>query len=180
MSAHSRAGPPRRIVVMGVSGSGKTTVGSRVAERLGADFVDADSLHPPENIAKMAAGVPLTDEDRRPWLRRTADVLADAEGTIVVTCSALKRAYRDVLRAGADTTMAMLTIDPATARERVAGRRDHFMGVEMVTSQFAALEPPGPDERDVVCVSAAAPVDRVVDDVLAAIGADVSARPPEA
>ena len=152
----------RRIVVMGVSGSGKTTVGERLASRLDAAFVDADTVHPPANIEKMSAGIPLTDDDRGPWLRRLRDELHAAE-PIVVTCSALKRRYRDVLREAGQIVFVFLEVDRDTVRTRVAGRTDHFMPADMIDSQFATLEPPTDDEDDVMFVDAARPVSHVVD-----------------
>lgn len=143
----------RRVVVMGVSGSGKTTVGLRLASLLDARFVDADAVHPPANVEKMASGVPLTDADRAPWLGRLRDELAGA-GSTVVTCSALKRRYRDVLREAGGVTFVFLDIDRDAAIERVAGREGHFMKVDMVDSQFADLEPPQADEHDIVVVDA--------------------------
>lgn len=138
-----------RIVVMGVSGSGKSTVGRRAAEVLGAAFVDGDDLHPAANVAKMASGVPLTDEDRAPWLDAVGRVLADArpEG-MVVACSALKRAYRDRIRALAPATLfAELDGPVEVLAERVTGRPGHFMPPSLLASQLATLEPVEADER---------------------------------
>lgn len=157
-----------RVVVMGVAGSGKTTVGERLAERWQARFVDADSVHPPANVAKMAAGIPLDDEDRAPWLRRLHDELATSDA-IVVTSSALKRRYRDVLRAAGDVTFVFLDVGRDLAAERIGGRRDHFMKTDMVESQFAALEPPQPDEHDVVTVNGSRPVDELVTEITDAL-----------
>ncbi len=159
---------PLRVVVMGVAGAGKTTVGERLAARFGAVLVDADDAHPPEHVAKMAAGVPLTDDDRWPWLARLRDELA-AHDRIVVTCSALRRAYRDRLREAGDVRFVHLVIEPADAERRLGARRDHFMGPAMVASQFAVLEPPGPDERDVTAVDAVGPLDEVVATALDAV-----------
>lgn len=141
----------RRLVVMGVAGSGKTTVGRLVADRLGARFVDADAVHPAANIEKMAAGIPLTDVDRRPWLRRLRDALAESHD-IVVACSALKRRYRDELRAAGEVGFVFLDVDESTAVARTAERTDHFMQPGMVRSQFEALERPAADELDVVTI----------------------------
>ena len=134
------------IVVMGVTGSGKTTVGQRLAETLGWRFHDADDFHPPANKAKMHAGIPLTDEDRWPWLRALRAVieqaLADKAGA-VVTCSALKRAYRDVLSGGLPQVRYVhLTGDPGVLAARLAGRRGHFMNPALLDSQIATLEAP--------------------------------------
>lgn len=150
-----------RVVVMGVAGSGKTTVGERLAERWQARFVDADSVHPPANVAKMAAGIPLDDADRAPWLRRLQDELASSDA-IVVTCSALKRRYRDALREAGDVTFVFLDVGRDVAAERVGGRRDHFMKTGMVESQFAVFERPQPDEHDIVTVDGSLPVDTIV------------------
>lgn len=149
---------------MGVAGAGKTTVGARVADVVRARFVDADDAHPLANVEKMAAGVPLTDADRRPWLVRIRDELA-AHDRIVVTCSALKREYRDLLRDAGGLVFVHLVIDEAEAERRLAARRDHFMGSAMVASQFEALEPAGADEADVMVVDGSLPVERIVDDV---------------
>jgi gluconokinase len=134
------------IIVMGVTGAGKTTVGRRLARTLGWRFHDADDFHPPENKAKMHAGVPLTDEDRWPWLQALRAVieqaLADGAGA-VVTCSALKRAYRDVLSGGLQGVRYVhLTGDPAVLAARLAGRRGHFMNPALLESQIATLETP--------------------------------------
>lgn len=154
---------------MGVSGSGKTTVGELLAERLGVDFGDADDFHPAESVAKMAAGTPLTDHDRQPWLTAIAEWLADrADRGAVVTCSALKRAYRDVLRAGApDVWFLHLEGSPELVTERVAERTDHFMPADLVESQFDTLEPLGADERGVVIDATRSPT-QIVEAFLAA------------
>lgn len=144
-----------RIVVTGVAASGKTTVGRALAAELDLEFLDADDAHPPENIEKMTAGVPLTDDDRTPWLARLRDALA-ASDDIVITSSALKRAYRDVLRSAADDVrFVFLDVPRAEIERRIRRRRDHFMKVDMVASQFEALEPPAADETDVVTIDAA-------------------------
>lgn len=137
------------VVVMGVSGSGKTTVGKLLAETLGLEFADADQFHSKANIAKMAAGVPLTDDDRWPWLEGLGDWLADhRDSGAVATCSALRRAYRDVLRRHAPGLWFLdLTGTPEVMAERIAHRGHHFMPVSLVGSQFDTLEPPGPDEQ---------------------------------
>lgn len=140
------------IVVMGVTGAGKTTVGQRLAKTLGWPFHDADDFHPPANKVKMNAGVPLTDDDRWPWLRALRAVIeqALAEGTsAVVTCSALKRAYRDVLSGGlVDVHYVHLTGDKQVLAGRLASRRGHFMNPALLDSQIATLEAPA-DALDV-------------------------------
>jgi carbohydrate kinase (thermoresistant glucokinase family) len=145
-----------RVVVMGVSGCGKSTVGQGLAERLGLPFVEGDTLHPPENVARMAAGIALTDEDRWPWLDRIARALAEAgdagqagqTGGVVVACSALKRAYRDRLRQAApDLQLVHLRGSREVLAARLASRRGHYMPASLLDSQLRTLQPPEPDER---------------------------------
>jgi gluconokinase len=142
---------PVILIVAGVSGSGKTTVGALVAGRLQWRFADADTFHPPENVDKMRAGIPLTDEDRQPWLRAIGDwmdSLTPAGQSGVVTCSALKRAYRDRLLDGRpDATMIFLQVSRSALERRVSARPDHFFPRQLLDSQLNALEPPAPDER---------------------------------
>jgi gluconokinase len=126
---------------MGVAGSGKTALGLAAAAASGRPFADADDLHSPENVAKMAAGEALTDADRVPWLGRVAARLAAADG-VVLACSALKRAYRDRLRQGAAFQLIYLVISPEEAARRLASRKGHFFAPDLLASQFAALEPP--------------------------------------
>ena len=141
---------PLVIVVMGVSGSGKSTVGRVLAERLGWVFQEGDDLHPGPNVTKMRSGVALTDEDRRPWLDRVA---AWIEGRLaagesgVVACSALKRAYRDRLARPEGVVFVHLEVDRSTLEERLAGRRGHYMPAALLASQLATLEEPGVDEN---------------------------------
>jgi gluconokinase len=153
---------PVVLVIMGVSGSGKSTVGMLLAQRLGWPFEEGDSLHPAANVAKMAAGHPLTDEDRWPWLDRIGAKLAQGERT-VVACSALRRAYRDRLRAAAGPKLRFVYLEatPEEMRARVAGRVGHYMPASLVDSQFAALEPPR-DEPDVITISAHADLDEEI------------------
>lgn len=146
----------RHIIVMGVSGSGKTTVGRAVAAELAFEMIEGDDHHPPENVAKMAAGIPLTDADRRPWLQTLAGLLADrhsrGQGT-VLACSALRRAYRDVLRTavpGGETFVFQLDADEATLRSRMESRTGHYMPPALLDSQLATLEPLEPDEPGVI------------------------------
>jgi carbohydrate kinase (thermoresistant glucokinase family) len=136
------------VVVMGVSGAGKSTVGAALAERLGAAFVDSDSLHPQANVEKMAAGTPLTDEDRWPWLDLVgAELAANHPDGIVVACSALKRAYRDAIRAKAPSAVfVQLDVELPLLQDRVARRPGHFMPASLLTSQLETLEPLEPDE----------------------------------
>ena len=135
-----------RIVVMGPSGCGKSTVGSALAESLGARFVDGDDLHPAANVEKMSAGIPLDDEDREPWLRTVGETL-QGEERIVVACSALRRAYRDAIRAVAtDAFFAELVVDRDLLAERLTSRPDHFMPASLLDSQLQTLESLGEDE----------------------------------
>lgn len=134
-----------RLVVMGVSGCGKTTLGAALAARLGAGFVDADDLHPPANRAKMARGEALTDGDRAPWLDLVAGVLRN-RAPVVVACSALRRAYRDRLREAGEVRFLHLAAPREVIAARLAARQGHFMPASLLDSQYATLEPPGPDE----------------------------------
>lgn len=145
---------PPTILLMGVSGSGKTAVGRQLADRLGLPFLDADDLHAPANVAKMRAGTPLTDADRAPWLDAVAAQLgraAGATGGIVVACSALKRSYRDRLRHAAPALrLVHLTGTPGLIYERAAARTGHFMPASLLESQLKTLEPPSADEHAIV------------------------------
>ena len=133
-------------MVMGVSGAGKTQVGSALALLLSVPFTDADGLHPAANVEKMSAGIPLTDADRWPWLAIVGSSLAETE-SLVVACSALKRSYRDAIRAAApDTVFVHLAVDRDTLANRVASRPGHFMPVSLLDSQLETLEPLEPDE----------------------------------
>ncbi|WP_244607280.1 gluconokinase [Bosea sp. CS1GBMeth4] len=148
------AGPPAVVVVMGVASSGKTSLGERLAERLGWPFRDADTFHPPANVAKMSAGIPLTDEDRKPWLAAIAawiDGLRASGGNGIVTCSALKKAYRDVIVGGRpDVALVYLRGSRELIGQRMAARQHHFMPPSLLDSQFATLEEPGADEKPLV------------------------------
>jgi len=142
---------PVRVVLMGVSGCGKSTVGEGLAAHLGWRFVEGDSLHPPENVAKMAAGQALDDEDRAGWLAALAEVLAQARQAgqgLVISCSALKRSYRDRLRAGdAQALFVHLEGGQSVIAARIAQRTHLYMPASLLDSQFAALQPPEPDEQ---------------------------------
>ncbi|HEU4513824.1 MAG TPA: gluconokinase [Nocardioidaceae bacterium] len=159
----------QHVVFMGVAGTGKSSVGKPVAERIDADFAEGDEFHPRANIEKMSSGTPLADEDRWPWLRSLADWTrerAEAGRPTVVTCSALRRVYRDVLREGApDTFFVHLAGTPELILERMAGRK-HFMPASLLDSQFATLEQLEDDEEGMV-VDISRPVDELVADVLA-------------
>lgn len=167
MADHPPAEIPPQLVVMGVAGSGKTTVGSAVAERLGVPYADADAFHPPTNVAKMRAGTPLDDGDRAPWLAAVGSWLAEHPAGGVVSCSALRRRYRDQLRSAAPQArflhLSGATGDVAAVlAERVAARTDHFMPASLVTSQLELLEPLDDDEAGLV-VHLTDPVDAIVD-----------------
>lgn len=139
------------LIVAGVSGSGKTTVGKLLASLLHWSFADADSFHSEANVAKMRSGIPLTDEDRRPWLNSVGswmDAQIAAGTSAVIACSALKRAYRDELLSGRPTaTMIFLHVDSDVLAARLTGRPGHFFPRQLLQSQLDTLEPPGPDER---------------------------------
>lgn len=162
------------LVVMGVSGSGKSTVGARLAERLGTRFIDADDLHPPANKEKMRRSEPLTDVDRQPWLEvvgRAAAAAAASGPAPVVACSALKRAYRDILRAEAPGAVVVhLEGDREYIRSRMAGRAHEYMPDDLLDSQFEVLEAPAADEA-VIRVGLDASVDDIVARIIAALPA---------
>jgi gluconokinase len=162
-AASPPASEPLAVVVMGVSGSGKTTVGLRLAAALDAEFIDGDDLHSGAARAKMAAGHALTDQDRRPWLDCVGAALARGEKRRVVACSALKRAYRDRIRAAAGPALRFvyLAATPEAMKQRVAARRGHYMPASLVDSQFATLQAPQ-DELDVIEVSAENTLDSLV------------------
>jgi gluconokinase len=148
---------------MGVSGSGKSTVGAALARRLGVPFADADAFHPQANIAKMAAGTPLTDDDRYPWLEAVGQWLADHENGGVMSCSALKRGYRDRLRSHCPRIEFLhLTGSPELIGRRQAGRPGHFMPSGLVKSQFDILEPLAPDEHG-IALDVGSSVDSIVE-----------------
>ena len=139
--------PPCHLVVMGVAGAGKTTAGLALAAELGLTYADGDDFHPPANVQKMAAGRPLDDGDRRPWLHALGTWLAEQSAGAVVSCSALRRSYRDQLRAQAPSAFFLhLSGDLTVAAARVVERQDHFMPASLVASQVALLEPLTPDE----------------------------------
>jgi gluconokinase len=160
-------GLPVPLIVMGVSGSGKSTIGVALGEAFGAPFVDGDDLHPAANRAKMAAGIPLDDDDRRPWLDAVAErIRSELEGgrAIVVACSALKREYRDRLAAGAPSTVFVhLEGDRELVAERQRGRDHEYMPTSLLGSQFEILEPLQPDERGIRVDVRRAPAEIVAD-----------------
>ena len=161
---------------MGVSGAGKTAVGKRLAERLGWAFLDADGLHPAENVRKMSAGVPLTDEDRLPWLgrvREEMDALAASGHPAVVACSALRRTYREILRAAdAEVRFVHLNASRDVLERRLRERRDHFFDPDLLASQLETLQAP----RDALVVDADRGLEAVVEDIEAALGLDPPPR----
>jgi len=155
----------RAVVVMGVSGCGKSSVGARLAERLGATFLDADDFHPPANVERMRTGIALTDAERAPWLAALAARLAAADAareSVVLACSALKRSYRDALRRGApELALVHLTGSPALLAERIAARADHYMPPSLLPSQLALLETPAADEH-AITLDVARPTGEIV------------------
>jgi gluconokinase len=142
------------VVVMGVSGSGKTTIADGVARAQGWQLLEGDAFHPPSNIAKMESGTPLTDEDRWPWLQaiaHRADELQAAGQSVVIACSVLKRAYRAIVIGDRDHTLLVyLRGSKQLIHDRMAARKGHFMPAALLDSQFATLEEPGPDENAIV------------------------------
>lgn len=165
------------VVVMGVSGSGKTTIAAGLARQEGWILLEGDSFHPAANIAKMKAGTPLTDDDRWPWLRAIAareDELLAAGQSAVVACSALKRSYRDILLGGRpDTFLMYLHGSHALIAERMKARKDHFMPPALLESQFATLEEPGPDEHPII-VDIGGPPETVIQDAVRQLKEHVS------
>lgn len=156
--------PTPAIVVMGVSGTGKTVVGQRIARRLGVPFLEGDDFHPRRNVEKMSSGLPLDDADRLPWLDAIgAAIKGAATKSLVVTCSALKRAYRERLATAAGRPLVFLFLDGSreTVARRIAARRGHFMPPGLLDSQLATLEKPAPDEN-AIRISVEPPLDAVV------------------
>jgi gluconokinase len=174
---------PCALIVMGVSGSGKSTIAEKLAQRLGWTYEDGDRFHPASNVAKMSAGHPLTDEDRWPWLQAIADEIdraCKAGEHAVIACSALKRSYRDVLVHGRrDIRIVYLNGTQELIADRLAERKGHFMPPGLLASQFKTLEPPGADENPVI-VSIDASVEEIVDDTISQMGLtpDISSPPP--
>lgn len=162
----------RCVVVMGVAGSGKSTVGRALARRMNATYIDGDDLHPPANIAKMSSGQPLSDEDRAPWLNKVGETLRDHPGTCLIGCSALKRNYRDRIRKAANEPVTFLHLGGTRSviEARMGARTGHFMPLALLDSQFAALEILQTDETGVV-------VD--IDQSFDAVVAELLARLPQ-
>jgi len=162
------------IVVMGVAGSGKTTIASGLAERLGVPFVEGDSLHPAANVKKMASGIPLTDDDRWPWLEAIGERMEVERVTghgVVVSCSALRHVYRDCLRKKVGGTVHFILLDGSREliTDRMKQRKGHFMPAGLLESQFATLEPPAGEENPIT-VSIDATVEIIVDDIVCQLG----------
>jgi gluconokinase len=164
-----------RIVVMGVSGCGKTTVGEALADRIDAEFIDGDALHSPENVAKMSRGEPLTDEDRWPWLETIGRRLGRAAGPVVIASSALRRRYRDRITEAALEPVLFIHLsgDIDLIGTRMRARKDHYMPPSLLRSQFDALEPPGPDEN-----AFGVGIEGTPDEVLAAVFRGLEDRAP--
>jgi carbohydrate kinase (thermoresistant glucokinase family) len=169
------------LLIMGVSGCGKSTLGARLASTLGWMFQEGDSLHPPANVAKMAAGRPLDDADREPWLVAVGawiDERRAAAEAGVVTCSALKRAYRNLLTTGRpEVRTVFLSGSPELIAGRLAERSDHFMPASLLASQFAALEPPDPEEGAITVDAGLAVADQI-SEVIAASGLQSASGEP--
>jgi gluconokinase len=163
------AAPPA-LVVMGVAGSGKTTLGEALARRLGWAFKDGDELHPAANVAKMAAGIPLGDDDRAPWLAAIGlwlDLEAGESAAAIVTASALKRRYRDALRAGRpQVRFVFVSLSESAIAARLSRREGHFFPPSLLASQFADLEVPGADEPDVITIDGRLPTEGQAEEVL--------------
>ena len=176
-SKASSVQPGLAIVVMGVAGCGKSVVGNALAAALGAIFVEGDGLHPPENVARMASGEPLTDVLRQGWLDAIGRQIAASAGSgesVVAACSALKRSYRERLRGFCqDIVFIYLEIDPATAKRRVGNRKGHFMPASLVDSQFAILEAPAAEER-ALTLDGTRPVAKLVTEAASLLGRAVS------
>jgi gluconokinase len=163
------------VVVMGVAGAGKTTVGRALADRLGATFVDADTLHTPADRAQMAAGTPLTDAQRDAWMDRVLDAVAEARPT-VLACSALRRVHRAMLYRSAEVRLFFLAVPEPELERRLATRPRHFFPPSLLETQFRVLDPPGPGEP-VTVVDADRPVNAVVDAIVASLGAAAAPDP---
>lgn len=157
------------VIVMGTTGSGKTTVGRLLAQRMGWEFVDADDFHPPENVEKMKHGIPLTDADREPWLKTLHDKIVEwnaEKRSVVLACSALKQSYRDELRANSAVKFVYLKGSYQLFSQRVLARKGHFAKQDLLASQFTTLEEP----TDAITVDAAPPPEQIVSEVRRQLG----------
>jgi gluconokinase len=157
------------VIVMGTTGSGKTTIGTLLAKRLGCEFVDADDFHPPANVEKMKHGIPLTDADREPWLKALHDKIVEwtaEKRNVVLACSALRRSYRDELRASPDVKFVYLKGSYELFSQRVLGRKGHFAKQDLLASQFATLEEP----TDAITVDATKSPEQIVSEVRLQLG----------
>ena len=173
--------PVPLVVVMGVSGCGKSTVGRLIAKRLACEFLEGDDVHPPRNLERMAAGIPLTDLDRHDWLKAIAEQLADASAArygLIVSCSALKRSYRNQLRT-ASSELAFVHIHGSleVLEARMHSRTGHFMPPSLLTSQLQTLEPPGADER-CITLDATMPPESIAEQVSLWLAQPFSATAP--
>lgn len=166
-ASQPRSKIPRLMVLMGVAGCGKSSVGPLLAKATGGEYLDGDLFHPQENIAKMSAGVPLEDADRWPWLEKIGEMLGAYQGRLIVGCSALKRRYRDriVQIAGQAVVFVHLEGPRELIAARMAERDGHFMPISLLDSQFKALEPPAPEEA-AVTVSIDQPMEELVEEIL--------------
>lgn len=174
--------PPNVLIVMGVSGSGKSTIAAMLAQRLGWTYQDGDWFHPTANVGKMHAGLPLTDEDRRPWLKAIADWIdgaIDRAEHAVIACSALHRAYRDVLAGDHGDAVRSVYLDGSKEliARRLSLRSGHFMPPTLLDSQFAALEPPAPDEHPITVGIEGHPSE-IVDDIVGRLAAETGKHYP--
>jgi gluconokinase len=157
------------VILMGTTGSGKTTIGSLLAKRIGWEFVDADDFHPPSNVEKMKHGIPLTDADREPWLKALHDKIVEwtaEKRNVVLACSALKQSYRDELRASSDVKFVYLKGSYQLFSDRVLARKGHFAKQDLLASQFATLEEP----TDAIIVDAAPSPEQIVSKVRRKLG----------
>jgi gluconokinase len=157
------------VIVMGTTGSGKTTIGSLLAKRMGWEFVDADDFHPPPNVEKMKHGIPLTDADREPWLKALHDRIVEwiaEKRSAVLACSALKQSYRDELGVSSDVRFVYLKGSYQLFSERVLARRGHFAKQDLLASQFATLEEP----TDAITVDATPPPEQIVSELRRQLG----------
>lgn len=162
------------VILIGVSGSGKSTIGKRLSNRLGWEFVEGDDIHPPENVRKMASGIPLNDQDRLPWLRSINALLMEKQAggeSTIVSCSALKRKYRQLLAQGVENLIFVyLEGDYDTIFNRMQSRDPHYMKADMLRSQFEALE--SPESSEALKVSIEQPVERIVKEILREVKPD--------